>query len=195
MGQRCAGVSDARPVRKGIDYYIIVTTPSGLYRYFINDLVRVAGFLHKTPLLRFVQKGKGVTNITGEKLYEAQVLAAVRDAVVEMGRTPRFVMMLADETARRYRLYVEADSGPKPGDTELAAAVDAKLRMLNVEYRAKRESERLGPIGAAWLTADTGEAYKQFCVKHGQREGQFKVVALAYTKDFSFDLDACTESC
>ena len=182
-------------VRKGVDYYIIVTTPSGLYRYFINDLVRVTGFLHKTPLLRFVQKGKGVTNITGEKLYEAQVLAAVRDAVVEMGRTPRFVMMLADETARRYRLYVEADSGPKPGDTELAAAVDAKLRMLNVEYLAKRESERLGPIGAAWLAADTGEAYKQFCVKHGQREGQFKVVALAYRKDFSFDLDACTESC
>ena len=67
--------------------------------------------------------------------------------------------------------------------------------MLNVEYMAKRESERLGPIGAAWLAADTGEAYKQFCVKHGQREGQFKVVALAYRKEFSFDLDACTESC
>jgi sterol desaturase/sphingolipid hydroxylase (fatty acid hydroxylase superfamily) len=182
-------------VRKGVDYYIIITTPSGLYRYFINDLVRVTGFLHKTPLLRFVQKGKGVTNITGEKLYEAQVLAAARAAVVEMGRTPRFVMMLADEQARRYRLYVEADSGPKPGATELAAAVDAKLRTLNGEYMAKRESERLGPISAAWLAVDTGEAYKQFCVKQGQREGQFKIVALAYRKDFNFDLDACTESC
>ena len=181
-------------VRKGVDYYIIVTTPSGLYRYFINDLVRVTGFLHKTPLLRFMQKGKGVTNITGEKLYEAQVLAAARDAVIEMGRTPRFVMMLADEQARRYRLYVEADSGPKPDAVELATAVDAKLRTLNVEYMAKRESERLGPISAAWLAADTGEAYKQFCVKQGQREGQFKIVALAYRKDFSFDLDTCAES-
>jgi hypothetical protein len=68
-------------LRKGLDYYVIVTTPSGLYRYFINDLVRVTGFLHRMPLLRFVQKGKGVTNITGEKLYEAQVLAAVRDVL------------------------------------------------------------------------------------------------------------------
>ena len=67
-------------IRKDVDYYVIVTTPSGLYRYFINDLVRVRGFLHKTPLLKFMQKGKGVTNITGEKLYESQVLAAVRAA-------------------------------------------------------------------------------------------------------------------
>ena len=90
---------------------------------------------------------------------------------------------------------MEADNGSKSGAAELAAAVDAKLRTLNVEYMAKRESERLGPINAAWLAVDSGEAYKQFCVKQGQREGQFKIVALAYRKDFNFDLEACTESC
>ena len=58
-----------------------------------------------------MQKGKGVTNITGEKLYESQVLAAVRHSLAQIGRTPRFVMMLADEAAQRYRLYVEADAG------------------------------------------------------------------------------------
>lgn len=180
-------------LRKGADYYIIVTTPSGLYRYFINDLVRVTGFLHRTPLLKFLQKGKGVTSITGEKLYEAQVLAAVRAAMAEIGRTPRFVMMLADEQARDYRLYVEADAGPRPDPTALAIAMDARLKALNVEYEAKRESERLGPIRAAWLAPDTAEAYKRFCVTQGQREGQFKSVALAYRKGFGFDLDACVE--
>ncbi|MGH8801241.1 MAG: GH3 family domain-containing protein, partial [Casimicrobiaceae bacterium] len=38
-------------IRKGVNYYIIVTTPSGMYRYFINDVVRVTGFLRRTPLL------------------------------------------------------------------------------------------------------------------------------------------------
>ncbi len=180
-------------VRKGVDYYLIVTTPSGLYRYFINDLVRVMGFLHQTPLLKFMQKGKGVTNITGEKLYEAQVLAAVSAAMADIGRAARFVMMLADEEERRYRLYVEAEPGPKPEAARLAEAVDAKLRDLNVEYMAKRESERLGAPSAAWLADQTGEAYKQFCVKQGQREGQFKTVALAYRKGFGFDLEACAE--
>jgi len=177
-------------VCKGAEYYIVVTTPSGLYRYFINDLVRVTGFLRRTPLLKFAQKGKGVTNITGEKLYEAQVLAAVRGVMSEAGNDARFVMTLADEQARCYRLYVEPGHGAAPPADALASAVDAKLRELNVEYDAKRDSERLGALTAVWLAAGTGEAYKQFCVSQGQREGQFKMVAIAYRRDFRFDLDA-----
>jgi sterol desaturase/sphingolipid hydroxylase (fatty acid hydroxylase superfamily) len=178
-------------VRKGRDYYVVVTTPSGLYRYFINDVVRVRGFLHATPLLQFVQKGRGVTNITGEKLCEAQVLQAVRDEMHGMDCTASFMMMLADEDARRYRLYVEPDVRPLRDAAMLAAAVDARLAELNVEYRAKRESERLAPVEARWLAAGTGDAYKRHCVDLGQREGQFKVVSLDYRRRFAFDLDAC----
>jgi len=180
-------------VRKGTDYYVIVTTPSGLYRYFINDLVRVTGFFHRMPLLKFMQKGKGVTNITGEKLYESQVLAAVRQVLEQLGRTPRYVMMLADEAAQRYRLYVETDAGEKTEAKLLAQMVDAQLRSLNVEYDAKRESGRLGEIAAAWLSPGTEDAYKHASVQQGQREGQFKVVALAYKQKFTFDLDAHVE--
>jgi hypothetical protein len=180
-------------IRKGVSYYIVVTTPSGLYRYFINDLVRVTGFFRKTPLLMFVQKGKGVTNITGEKLYESQVLSAVRSALDRMGRTARFVMMLADEATRGYQLYVETDQGSKPDATALAALVDRELGVLNIEYRGKRESSRLEPLQAHWLRAEAGEDYKRFCVRRGQREGQFKTVALAYQKDFAFDLNLAIE--
>jgi sterol desaturase/sphingolipid hydroxylase (fatty acid hydroxylase superfamily) len=177
-------------VRKGRDYYVVVTTPSGLYRYFINDLVKVRGFLHATPLLQFAQKGKGVTNITGEKLYETQVLRAVREVMMQMGRTAHFVMMLADEDARRYRLYVEPDPGPALDAAAVAAATDTRLAELNIEYQAKRESERLAPIEARCLAAETGEAYKRHCVRQGQREGQFKMVSLDYRRRFAFDLDA-----
>ena len=177
-------------LRKGADYYIIATTPSGLYRYFINDLVRVAGFLHGTPLLKFLQKGKGVTSITGEKLYEAQVLAAVGGAMAGLRLNVRFVMMLADEEARGYRLYVEPDRLPAAAAEELSAEVDARLKKLNVEYEGKRDSGRLAAPRAAWLRPETGEAYKRHCVAQGQREGQFKCVALAYLKSFGFDLDA-----
>ena len=180
-------------LRKARDYYVLVTTPSGLYRYFINDLVRVTGFLHATPLLKFLQKGKGVTNITGEKLYEAQVLTAVRDAMAHAGIDTRFVMMLADEEARCYRLYVEPGPGARPSAAELADTMDRRLQELNVEYQAKRESERLGAPVAAWLASGTGDAYKKFCVDRGQREAQFKTVALAYSRDFAFDLDTHTE--
>jgi hypothetical protein len=177
-------------LRKGMDYYVIITTPSGLYRYFINDLVRVVGRLHRTPLLRFAQKGKGVTNLTGEKLYESQVLTAVRTALDDLGSTARFVMMLADEAGCAYRLYVENGDGTRPDSDALAAVVDRKLAQTNVEYQAKRESHRLGSVGVFWLRRDAGEAYKQYCVQQGQREGQFKTVALAYKKEFTFDLES-----
>jgi len=181
-------------LRKGADYYIIATTPSGLYRYFINDVVRVTGSLHATPLLKFMQKGKGVTNITGEKLYESQVLAAVAGATAALGVNPRFVMMLADEEARGYRLYVEPDAAAASAHAadaaELARDVDLRLRGINIEYEAKRDSGRLAPLQAAWLRPEAGEAYKRDCVAHGQREGQFKCVALAYRRTFGFDLDA-----
>ena len=180
-------------IRKGLDYYVFVTTPSGLYRYFINDLVRVRGFLHKTPLLQFVQKGKGVTSITGEKLYESQVLTAVSAVTAKLGRSTRFVMMLADEEARNYRLYVELDSGAALSEQCFAESVDNKLRELNVEYSAKRSSDRLGAPSVAWLKRETADVYKQFAVQQGQREGQFKMVAIAYRKGFAFDLDACVE--
>jgi hypothetical protein len=176
-------------LRKGRDYYVVVTTPSGLYRYFINDLVRVVGHLHRTPLLRFVQKGKGVTSITGEKLYESQVLAAVRVVMDQYGVTARFVMMLADEAERRYSLYMELEGEVMPDRVEMAVAVDRKLADLNVEYQAKRESQRLEGVVVYWLRRHAGEAYKQHCVQQGQREGQFKTVALAYRKDFGFALD------
>jgi sterol desaturase/sphingolipid hydroxylase (fatty acid hydroxylase superfamily) len=181
-------------LEKGREYYPIVTTPSGLYRYFINDVVEVTGFLGRMPLLRFVQKGKGVTNITGEKLCEAQVLEAVRSAMAAIGRDARFVMALADEEESAYRLYVETDAGPRPRADELASRVDACLARLNVEYQAKRESERLGALRAFWVAPQTGEAYKAHCVTRGQREGQFKMVALDYRKRFGYDLDAHAEA-
>jgi sterol desaturase/sphingolipid hydroxylase (fatty acid hydroxylase superfamily) len=180
-------------LRKGAEYYVVVTTPSGLYRYFINDVVRVTGHLGRIPLLRFVQKGKGVTNITGEKLCEAQVLDAVRAAMAVIGRDARFVMALADEDARRYRLYVEPDAGPRPEAAALGAAVDARLAELNVEYQAKRESDRLVALQAFWVAPETGEAFKAHCVQQGQREGQFKMVSLDYRRRFAFDLDARAE--
>ncbi len=177
-------------VRKGREYYLVVTTPSGLYRYFINDIVKVTGFLHGVPLLMFMQKGKGVTSITGEKLYEAQVLQAVRESLATTGNTARFVMMLADEERRGYRLYVEPETGPPVDESVLARATDERLAELNVEYQAKRESDRLAPLHVYTLDSGTGEAYKQHCVRQGQREGQFKMVSLDYRRRFAFDLDA-----
>ena len=100
-----AGTADLLSLHEletGHDYYVFVTTADGLYRYAMNDIVHVTGRVHETPTLIFVQKGKGVTNITGEKLYEAQVLDAVMTTLANQDAQPNFFIMLADQENARY---------------------------------------------------------------------------------------------
>ena len=173
-------------VEPGIAYYVIVTTQDGLYRYFINDLVEVTGFFNKTPTIRFLEKGAGVTNITGEKLYESQVTSAVEKLARKRNGFPDFFLMVADAERQRYVFHYERHDEINEG---LAADLDAELAHLNIEYQAKRASGRLGPIALQALEPGTGEAYKSHFVSAGQREAQYKFLRLVSREKLGYDID------
>ena len=170
----------------GEDYYIFATTEDGLYRYDMNDILRAGGKVYETPTLEFVQKGKGVTNITGEKLTEDQVLDVVSRTLFARSIFPRFIMMIADEEAAAYTLYVESDEGSH--EASIADEVDRNLCRVNIEYESKRKSGRLTPLSICWLKSGTGEEYRSACVSAGQRDAQFKFLHLQYARECSFDL-------
>jgi hypothetical protein len=146
------------------------------------------------PLLRFVQKGKGVTNISGEKLYEAQVIAAVAKVESAHGLASRFYVMAADERDACYRLCYEPADGAgeraRAGVEPFAADLDRALADLNLEYAAKRSSGRIRSLRVRVLRAGSFDRYKRACLARGQREGQFKIVALQYERDLGFDFEA-----
>ena len=171
---------------EGREYYVFVTTPDGLYRYDMNDIVRVTGWLNGTPCLEFVQKGKGVTSITGEKLYEGQVVDAVMAETARLGAGAEFFVMLADEEASGYTLFIETGAA----GAELADALDRRLRVTNVEYDAKRDSGRLAPVRVQALRPGAGAAYRAERVAQGQRDAQFKYVHLQYARECAFDFAA-----
>ncbi len=58
----------------------MLTTAGGLYRYNISDLVRCVGYHGRAPLLEFLNKGAHYSSLTGEKISEHQVVAAVEEA-------------------------------------------------------------------------------------------------------------------
>ncbi|HVJ63882.1 MAG TPA: GH3 auxin-responsive promoter family protein [Bdellovibrionota bacterium] len=181
-------------------YYIFITTDYGLYRYNMNDIIEVDGFYRThCPLIRFVQKGKGVTSITGEKLYENQVLDAVARTEKEFGVDSEFFIMSCDPQESRYTLYYELS--PTVKDTKLYRGgdgwideckrfqdrIDEVLGEINLEYHAKRQSGRVHPLRVVILKRGTYETFKRFYLSAGQREGQFKIVALQFAKDIKFD--------
>ena len=167
------------------DYHIIVTTAAGLLSYHMNDVMRASARIGKTPSLGFIRKGRGVTNIVGEKISEDQIHNAVAAIV---SPPPEFYIALADTPRAVYRLYLEA-GGPAVSVAALAQSIDVKLCELNIEYAAKRGSGRLAAFEVKILRPGAGFAYHRHCVEiKGQREAQAKVRALQTIEEFDFDL-------
>lgn len=132
----------------GENYFILLTTSSGLYRYDIHDVVRCTGFCGTTPLLEFLHKGASISNIAGEKVSESQVVEACRRAAEEFEfALPQFTMAPAWSEPPYYELLVEQSDRFLTDEWDrFALTVDRNLKQLNCEYRDKRQSLRLGPV-------------------------------------------------
>jgi hypothetical protein len=169
----------------GKSYYIIFTNGSGLYRYNINDIIRVTGFYRQFPLFEFIQKGEGVTSLTGEKVSEVQVIRSVEDAAKSTGIDIPFYTMFCDREKYRYRLYIELQPGTGAAvKKRFIDSVDAQLKYYNSEYASKRDSLRLLEPELVELQANSYELLKNRLLKEDLvREGQYKV---RYLRD---DLD------
>ncbi len=142
-------VLSAHEVEEGKTYFILMTTGYGLYRYHIHDLVRVTGFYNNTPLVEFLSKGSLFANITGEKISEYHVTGAMKDVLREMNLTITAYALAPcwDDTQPYYGLFIERrDFGSREQGIRLVEQLDRRLQELNVEYAAKRESLRLGPV-------------------------------------------------
>lgn len=147
-------------------YYILLTTASGLYRYNIRDVVRCCGFHGTTPLLEFLHKGAHISNLTGEKISESQVVSAVRTSLQRLRmELSYFTVSPIWNDPPHYRLHLESADLPHAALVgQLAAAVDAELAQLNCEYGEKRGTGRLAPLQVLSLPEGT---WKRF-VRHRQ---------------------------
>jgi hypothetical protein len=180
----------------GRRYFVYVTNASGLYRYEMNDIVEVAGLYGRTPLIRFIQKGKGVVSFTGEKLYEVQVITAVDKALAALRGRHHFIAAVAelvDGTTPRLVFLIEFDDEITEHDgSALVDRVDVALGEENDEYLTKRKSLRYGAPVIRVVRPGEFDRYRRRMVETGQRaDGQFKVLRL--TSDTSFAAEFAAE--
>jgi hypothetical protein len=158
---RSPNVLEAHELEADRDYYIVMTTSGGLYRYDIHDLVRCVGFCGETPLLAFLNKGKHYSNLTGEKISEHQVVCAVESSFRELNLPiDTFTLAPIMEKHARYLLLVER-SAHRGRAAELARRVQANLEYLNEEYAAKCASGRLQPVQIREVPGDTWQKVRQ----------------------------------
>lgn len=164
----------AHELQERAEYYILLTTSSGLYRYNIRDVVRCTGFHGTTPKLQFLHKGTSISSVTGEKISESQVVDAVNQAGAGM-TIQQYTLTPEWGEPPRYRLFVNAESVTTEALVRIAEHVDYALQEINCEYSDKRQSGRLGMIACQRLASEQWKRFKQNQLNNsGGSEEQYK---------------------
>jgi hypothetical protein len=161
------------------EYVLVVTTTSGLYRYNINDVVRVVGHFHGTPMLEFSRKGSDCTNLAGEKLNIVQIMAALEAAQKASGVVVSHFRVQADGGEFRYRFHVELENPGSRSCSLLEAALECSLREANYIYDIKVQEKQLKPLLVCLMKPGWFDRYVADAMARGARHGQFKPTLLS----------------
>lgn len=155
-------------LQEGCEYRVVLTTHSGLYRYDLQDRVRMQGWAENAPMLEFLGRAGVVSDLVGEKLTEEFVLARLRGA--------SGFAMLAPER-RHYVLWLDAARYDEASAADLAARLDKALRD-NPQYDYARRLGQLGPIVPRRVHGPM-ELYCETQLRAGRRLGDIKPPALS----------------
>ena len=152
-------VLEAHELEVDAEYFILLTTSSGLYRYNIFDVVRCTGFCGTTPLLEFRHKGQHLSSIAGEKISESQVVESVGAACRQTGVSlKQFTLTPKWAEPPGYTLFLQTSHlrTAESRDRDIfASAVDAALCQQNCEYSEKRATKRLAMIRCEVVSAES----------------------------------------
>ncbi|KAJ1285742.1 hypothetical protein BS78_03G300200 [Paspalum vaginatum] len=168
-------------VKLGHDYELVVTTYSGLYRYRVGDVLRVAGFKNEAPMFEFIRRRNVALSIDSDKTDETELHAAVSGAVQHLAP---FGASLVEYTS-----YADAATIPghyvlfwelRVGSTAVPASVfeDCCLSVeeaLNSVYRQCRVCDKsVGPLEIRVVSEGTFDKLMDYAISRGASINQYK---------------------
>jgi len=182
-------------LEKGREYFVVLTTPGGFCRYDIDDMIRVNGFFNKTPVIEFVQKGTSVTSASGEKLYESQVVEAVKTVTGRLNLPLElFVAVVEWADSARYAFLVEfIEETTREKKKELLLAIEKELRELNEEYDFNRTAQELAHPVLKVLARGSFEKFRTKKIQEGTHDSHFKLPQLTSDQNFQKNFDIIEE--
>ena len=165
-------------VKPNHTYHLILTTGGGLYRYRTHDLVRITGFVQRTPCIHFLTRNNMTSDLFGEKI----TLAHAERICAELPcSTIRFAMIAPEPHISKYRyaLYLEADAIP----AGIAEYLENRL-CENYHYRHARNMSQLEQS----IVHRVERATEKFFTKlspNAKQPGSIKMTALRLETDWN----------
>jgi hypothetical protein len=179
LDQLGAKVVPLAGVKTGIDYVLLLTTPAGLCRYVIGDVVRFASTT--PPRLFYVGRTKLQLSAFGEHVIEKELTESLLTVCQQHGWTivnfhvaPIFANTLTGQTRGRHEWWVELRPGTvaTPTGPAMAPELDAELQRRNDDYAAKRQG---GGLDAPTVRLVMPGVFEQWMRSRGKWGGQNKV--------------------
>jgi len=170
-------VLTAEQLEQGKRYYILVTGSHGLYRYDMNDIIEVVGFYHKTPEIVFRHKGGNMISYTGEKIAESHVVEAVAYAQesVDLALNGFCVSVQLEQDKPSYVFAIEPSEEQSDEKLQIFLhACEEGLQKANIEYQAKRKSQRIDEPVLALVRPAAFQDYRQQQLADGAFDAHVK---------------------
>ena len=173
-------------VEVGKEYELVVTNFSGLYRYQIEDVVRVTGFYNKTPKIEFLYRNNLAMNIANEKTTTQMVDWAAAKAQEQVGVKFKGYSFYPDHDNDPVRYMLLAEPEEKMSEEKIAEfekALDHWLNESNEKYFKYRRWGMLAEPKLAILKDNTYEDYRDYLKKQGKVLNQIKPVTVINTPE------------
>ncbi len=158
------------------EYNIILTTGGGLYRYCLNDIVRVEGFFAKTPCLSFISRDGFVSDLVGEKINIYHVAKILNNLEKQMIIRFEFFMIapIISKTTQGYALFLKPNIGINYDYQKILKFVEEKLKE-NFHYLHARNISQLNNLRIFLISSNKPDQnYIDFYVKLGIKRGDIK---------------------
>lgn len=180
-------IRNARPlfcdeVRVGETYELIFTNLSGLYRYRMQDVLRIEGFYGESPIISFCYRKNQLLNISDEKTNTRQLECAIEELEHNVGLHISGYCVQEDYSVwpGRYLCYLECD---RHGGEDIAQEFDRCLCRANYGYAGCRNFGQISPAKLAYLQPGAFARYKEQLAGKGYEMGQSKPIRVLSDKE------------
>ena len=170
-------------VKAGVDYALILTTPAGLVRYVIGDVVRFTST--EPPRITYVGRTGLRLNAFGEGVTEREVTDALiavcrRNGwnIVNFHVAPFYSPSTVGQARCRHEWWVELKPGTSitPTGPIIGIELDVELKRLNPEYASRRNG---GSLEAPFVRLVMPGVFEHWMRHHGKWEAETRCPAAA----------------
>ncbi|KAI3955521.1 hypothetical protein MKW98_028466 [Papaver atlanticum] len=180
---------DLTAVNLGNEYELVVTTFTGLYRYRVGDVLRVAGFKNNAPQFNFMRRNNTLLSIDAEKTDEVELQNAVNSAARHLKRFLSASLVdytsFADHlttsstTPGHYVLYFELQWDENNFSIFQTTVLEEYCLLLEESlgavYRECRVDRKLiGPLEIKIVKTGTFDKLMAYAIREGSSVNQYK---------------------